>query len=164
MHKHLTHLFILGVTLAASGQAAAQDDEPAHDDNTRKCISVRSIRNTDIIDDRNILFHTSGKRVYHNILPRRCSGLAREDRFSYSTTIGSLCDLDTINVLHRDISGFRQGIACRIGLFHEITEEDAKALKEGPATQPQAKPLPMPTPKEIGVDEDGPDKEGIEKE
>ncbi|MGI9204270.1 MAG: hypothetical protein ACR2Q3_09680 [Woeseiaceae bacterium] len=134
--------------------ALAQDEEPERDDSTTSCISVRGIRSTDIIDDRNILFYMRGDVVYHNILSRRCPGLAREDRFSYRSTSSRLCDIDSINVLYRDARGMRPGAACGLGKFFKITREDAKALKEGPTEDPAPKPLPMPEPEEVGSEEE----------
>lgn len=154
MYKQMTKFSLLsllaGLTMPALA-AFAQDEEPVRDDSTTSCISVRSIRSTDIIDDRNVLFYMRGDVVYHNILSRRCPGLAREDRFSYRTASSRLCDIDSINVLYRDARGMRPGAACRLGKFFKITREDAKALKEGPTEEPPPKPLPMPEPEEIGV-------------
>ena len=154
----------MGVTMAAAMgvtiPAVAQDEDPVideADDSTRKCISLRTVRSTDIVDDRNILFHMRGDIVYHNILPRKCNGLAREDRFSYRTTVGRLCSNDLINVLYDDTFGMREGNACQLGVFYEMTREDAKAFKDAPEPEPQAEPLPMPAPQEVGADEEEPE-------
>lgn len=144
---------VIGLAMATL-PALAQDEEPTVDDGTTRCISIRSIRSTDIIDDRNVLFYMRGNVVYHNILSRRCPGLAREDRFSYKPSSGRLCDIDSINVLYRDARGMRTGAACGLGRFIKITREDAKALKEGPKEDPPPKPLPMPEPEEIGSEKE----------
>jgi len=88
------------------------------------------------VDDLNIIFYMIGSDTYHNILPRQCHGLKREGRFSYKTSTGSLCKQDTIRLL----------------LFHPISKEDAAALIDGPIEPPQAKPVPLPEPEEIGAD------------
>lgn len=160
MYKQIRKLLIMSAAMGVAIPAAAQDEDPVSDDvddGARSCISLRTIRRTEIIDDRNILFHMRGSTVYHNILPRQCGGLARENRFSYKTTIGRLCSLDLITVLYSDPFGLREGNSCQLGMFHEITREDAKALKEGLNTEPPANPLPMPAPQEIGVGEDEPE-------
>jgi len=157
MYKQMTKNVLLGLLAGLTFPALAayaQDEEPISDDNVTSCISVRSIRTTDIIDDRNILFYMRGDVVYHNILSRRCPGLAREDRFSYRTAASRLCDIDSINVLHSDARGMRPGTACGLGKFIKITREDAQALKDGPTENPPPKPLPMPEPEKIGAEND----------
>lgn len=157
MHKQIIKLAPLGVLLGLSVAAIAQDEqgsseeeELVYDDFTVECITLRSLRRTDVIDDRNVLFYMRGKTVYHNILPRPCGGLAREDRFSYQTNIGRLCRLDHIRVLYDDPFGMREGNRCSLGVFHKMDREDARALKEGLNAKPEAVPLPMPDPEEVG--------------
>lgn len=157
MHKQIIKLAPLGVLLGMSVAAIAQDEqrsseeeELVYDDFTVECITLRSLRRTDVIDDRNVLFYMRGKTVYHNILPRPCGGLAREDRFSYQTNIGRLCRLDHIRVLYDDPFGLREGNRCSLGVFHKMDREDARALKEGLNAKPEAVPLPMPDPEEVG--------------
>jgi len=158
MYKQIRKIVIMCVTLSVALPAAAQDDEATSDDVgdlSQSCVSTRSIRRTEVLDDLNILFYMNGKVVLHNILPRQCNGLAREDRFSYKTSIGRLCNNDMIRVLHSDPFspyGLREGVGCRLGKFHKITREDAAALKD-PAPAPQAGPLPMPEPQEVSADE-----------
>lgn len=150
--------FLLAVLAAGLAlPVAAQEEEPSYDDNARECINLRQLRRTEVIDDRNILFYMSGSVVYHNILPRQCGGLAREDRFSYQTSVGRLCRIDWINVLYDDPYGLREGSRCGLGLFHKITREDAKALKDEQERRgPEANPLPMPEPEEIGAPDEEP--------
>jgi hypothetical protein len=158
MHKHFAKILLLFLALAWETPVAAQEEEPAVDDaNNRRCLSIRRIRSTRIIDDRNMLFYTPGRVVYHNILRQPCNSLEREGRFSYQVTTGSLCSGDMIFVLHDDaFNGFRRGNACSLGIFHEITREDATALIEGKDARIEAVPLPMPEPEEIGSDKEVP--------
>ncbi len=148
------------VTPAAAQNEAPTDEavnKPVIDDSTERCISVRSIKRTEIIDDRNVLFHMRRKVVYHNILSHRCVGLAREGRMSYKTSSGRLCDNDSISVLQRDSFGLRAGIQCGLGMFHKMSREDAEALKEGSGKPPPSRPLPMPKPQEVGDAENDPE-------
>jgi hypothetical protein len=157
MYKQIRKLSGTAVALCIVIPAMAQEDEPIIDDvddDTRSCINMRTIRRTEVIDDRNILFHMRGQSVYHNILPRQCNGLARENRFSYSTTISSLCSLDSIRILYNGAFGLQEGPGCQLGKFHKISREDAKALAETPVNEPTANPLPMPDPQEVGIEED----------
>ena len=161
MYKQFAKLFfagfVAGFAVCFPGQILAQDEEPIDHDNTRNCIDLRSVRRTEIVDDRNILFHMRGSMVYHNILPHQCGGLARENRFSYKTSMRRLCDIDTIRVLYSDPFGLREGNVCQLGLFHEMTREDARAFKEGANRPTEAAPLPMPDPQEIGVEKKPPE-------
>ena len=165
MHKLIRNILLTSVALCVAIPALGQDDVPAAesteesdgekiDDLMRSCITLRSLRRTEIIDDRNILFRMRGRKIYHNILPSQCGGLEREDRFSYNSNLGRLCGGDMIRVLYSDsfsTIGVREGVGCRLGAFHLITAEDAEALKEAPLRQPTNIPLPMPSPQEVGV-------------
>jgi len=155
MYKRMNKLLIAGLLFAWTAPATAQDEEPVFDDESTDCIDLRRVRSTEIIDDKNILFHMTGKVVYHNILPRQCSGLAREDRFSYQVSINRLCRLDSIAVLYSGgTGGLREGNRCGLGLFHKITKEDAEAYKEHLERGPEAEPLPMPEPGEVDDEND----------
>lgn len=160
MYKQITFFLIVLAAAAFLRPANAQDDDAADveiGDESRNCIDLRSVRRTEVVDDRNILFHMRGSTVYHNILPRQCGGLAREDRFSYETTMGRLCSQDMIRVLYMDPFGLRDGNHCQLGVFHKISREDAKAFKEGASAPPAANPLPMPAPQEVGGDKTAPE-------
>ena len=156
MYKRLVKIVMLPVLLALALPAVSQEegqeaDAPVFDDGSRSCINTRRIRQTYIVDDRNVLFYMRGGVVYHNILRRACNGLEREGRFSYHTTGNQLCRLDTVNVLYDHPWGLREGIGCLLGDFHEISEEAADAMREAADEPPEAQPLPLPEPEEIGA-------------
>lgn len=156
MYRHMHKTMLAFVCMPLALTAVAQDEVPVDNADAVDCISLRDVRTTDIVDDRNILFYTRGDEVYHNILPRRCGGLASEDRFSYKTSMGRLCKIDMIRVLYDDPFGLREGNACGLGMFHKITKEDAKAIKEHARMGPQPTELPMPSPEDVGTDEEAP--------
>jgi hypothetical protein len=154
----IKRMHLLALSIAATGLLAVTPSladevvDEIDDINAKSCIRVRSLRSTKVIDDLNIIFYMVGSTVYHNILPRQCHGLAREDRFGYEARSGNLCDRDTIRILYQAGTRMQEGNACRIGKFHPITKEDADALKEKSNELPQAKPIPLPEPEEIGED------------
>jgi hypothetical protein len=121
---------------------SAQVDEEEFDRTPRRCLSTARIRQTDILDDRTILFYLRGNReVFRTYLPRECPGLERNDRFSYHTTNGQLCDVDTITVLEQFGAGLSPSFTCRLGDFIPITREEAEDLKlesEGEALKRKA--------------------------
>ncbi len=157
MHKHIRKILLTGALFCCAPPLVAQDEEPVFDADSRECIDLRQIRRTKVVDDRNILFYMRGNTVYHNILPRQCGGLSREERFSYETSIGRLCRLDMIRVLYDDPFGLREGNTCGLGLFHKMTVEDADAFRKEAHQKPVANPLPMPEPEEVGNPDTGED-------
>lgn len=159
--KFMLPCAVLAGALTAASLAIAQE-EPAEDmaeleATGERCIVTRRISRTKVVDDRTIIFYMrGGDTTYVNILPRPCNGLAREDRFSYQAQSSRLCDIDGIVVLYQAGTTLRGGANCRLGLFHEISREDADAIIEGPQ-KPPANPLPMPEPEEIGEPDEEPE-------
>jgi hypothetical protein len=135
----LTSLGVLTTVLllqASSPRAQGEEEIDFDFDRTpKKCITTSRIRDTDIIDDRTIVFRMRGNReVYRNYLPRECPGLERNDRFSHRTMNGQLCDIDTITVLEQFAGRINESFTCRLGEFIPITREEAEELeleKEG---------------------------------
>lgn len=138
-----------GLSACAGSPADEEPVDEVKDESLRRCINTRTIRTTKVMDDLNLLFYTRGKTVYLNRLPRQCHGLSREQRFSYRTTSGNLCNLDMIRILYRSGTGLQEGNACRLGYFREITEEDVEGMLERMHEPPKAKPLPPAEPEEI---------------
>ncbi|MFC3052689.1 hypothetical protein [Kordiimonas pumila] len=83
---------------------------------TRRCVSLNRLRDSIIIDDQTIFFRAPGKTAYVNRLPRKCSRLAVEERYSYSTSIGQLCRFDLITVLDSFGQSWNR---CGLGDFEE---------------------------------------------
>lgn len=141
-----------GVSLYPGMPSAAEED--LRDDAAevgRNCIDTRRISSTTVVDDQTIIFYMRGGDNYVNELPRKCPSLAREKRFSYRTSISRLCDVDMITVLYSMGPGLQRGPSCGLGKFRAISDEEAKALKAGPDTDIEAKPVPPAEPEEPGV-------------
>lgn len=104
------------------------------------CINVSRIRNTDVLNDREIVFYMHGSEIYVNQLPHRCSGLRMADAFSYKVRTSQLCHVDVIRVLDNFGGSVRQGVACGLGKFLPITEEQLVILRErGPVEDKDSK-------------------------
>lgn len=116
--------FALAFSVAMPGVAGAEDQKS----DAEHCVSLRRIDRTEIVDDRNILFHMRGDEVYLNRLPHKCPGLRSNDPLMYRSAIGQLCDLDIITILHDSGFGFRSGPSCGLGMFHPISETEAQQL------------------------------------
>ncbi|GJL92945.1 hypothetical protein [Hyphococcus sp.] len=84
------------------------------------CLMLRSIRDTDILDDFTMLVKASGK-TYLNEMSGRCSGLAREGRYVHRAAGSGMCQGDIIQVI--DSFGTMRG-SCSLGEFEELSEID----------------------------------------
>lgn len=83
------------------------------------CISTNRIRNTHVHDDYTIDFEMVDGKVYRQTLRFRCASLGFEERFAYQTTIGQLCNTDTITVLQS--GGGVPGPTCGLEQFVPVT-------------------------------------------
>lgn len=119
------------------------------DEDVERCISLRRIDRTEVIDDHNVLFYMRGGTIYRNQLPHRCPGLRHEKTFMYRTSLSQLCDLDVITVLYNHGFGFTPGSSCGLGRFHPITKDEIKALKRAPRDIKPEK-VPSAEPEEVG--------------
>jgi hypothetical protein len=139
----------LPVLLAGSAVTRA-DDEGTFNRTPHDCVITQSIARTEILDDQTIIFYMRGKNVaYRNDLPKKCPGLKRWDRFSYTVTAGRLCSIDMITVLENSVfgTGFDRGFTCRLGEFHPLSPEDIASLrseKEGGPRPDSVKTEPVP--------------------
>ncbi len=114
-----------------------------------RCIRVRSIRRTEVVDDQTIIFFMRNRDIYVNTMPRDCPQLVREDRFAYEARGGNLCDTDFITVLMQFGSRFEPGFTCRLGQFVPANQETVDmiiaAAQDGGATSPvSAEPVDLP--------------------
>lgn len=140
---------LMAVTLFLSGAALAQNDAAAEADTDEEqstaesltfdregesCVLTRAIDQTDIIDDRTIIFEMRGGDYYLNNLAHECRGLRFARGFAYSVTTGRLCSVDSITVL-------RRGNSCGLGTFYPITEEEVELLK-AEAEERRGRPRP----------------------
>ncbi len=151
MHKRVCILAAACLVLSLLPFASALA-EKVPEEGGERCVNMRTVSRTEIIDDPSILFYMRNGVIYRNYLPRRCSGLAREERFSYSTTVSRLCDMDTITVLYNHGVGLSSGPSCGLGKFYPISKDEAQALKETPALEPE--PLPPAEPEEPEIPEE----------
>jgi hypothetical protein len=138
---------LLGGALALPSlrYAVAQDDDaPEITAEPLKCLSMASIRSTKVVDDSTVLFFHGRGRVYVNRLERECVGLARNDKFTYEVHTGArharLCVTDSITVLERMGRGFN----CGLGLFEEISRDEADVLLAGPNRAVTSTPVELP--------------------
>jgi len=108
--------------------AAAEQEDPSlrwltnifeDRENARRCLYLRRLGQTEVLDDQNILFYMKGSQVYLNHLPHRCSGLRRAGAFLFRTSSNQICNVDMITKL---------GGSCRLGWFSPIEKDLARDL------------------------------------
>jgi len=145
---------LLNLPAAVPSMADEADEaDEVREEGPRNCLTTRRITKSIVVNDLNILFLVTGKTAYLNILPKQCKGLSRYRRFSYTTTAGSLCNLDTIHV----VSGSSYpGRSCVLGSFHPVDKADALAVMEKPPARPDAKSLPSAEVEDIIGESDDP--------
>lgn len=138
------NLIVLPLAFSITSAALADDEEESIDElGPERCVSVRAVRRPEIIDDRHIVFHASGKRMYLNRLPSNCLGLKRAGRISYEIS-NRLCANDRVNVLDSVGSRLRVGISCRLGHFQSISKEELDQLRDPTAVRPEQAPVKQP--------------------
>jgi len=133
MKDRLTTL-VLMMALAATmlGISALQRVQAEeHDSNAEHCIRLTNIDRTEVVGDYGILFYMLDDDIYLNKLPHRCPGLGMDKAFMYRSSVGQLCDLDIISLLDDMGFGLRPGVSCGLGMFHPVSEDEAKALASG---------------------------------
>jgi hypothetical protein len=153
MSKPLFMLILPACLMAANSSAVDEVDDDAGDSSIR-CINTRSLKTTEVVNDSNLLFYMTGKKVYLNVMPRECKGLSRERRFSYSTNGRSLCSSDAIRILTDSGGSLHQGKLCRLGRFYLTSKEEIAAARERGSEPPRAKPPAGAEVEEIGTEAD----------
>lgn len=130
-------LRVLPMMLLLAGPALAQPapqspsppaDAAAPAPQTRTCLPLAQIRDSNVVDGKTIDFHMRDGSVWRNRLPYSCPGLGIERAFSYSTSIPQLCHVDVITVVVQ--SGPRlPGATCGLGMFERLPPKPAKPAK-----------------------------------
>ncbi len=116
---------VASLALAGASLAASSADKLAQYQPTGKkisCVDTHYIRETDVIDNQNILFRTNGNKYYMNRLPNRCSGLKIQDGFSYTLRgLNKLCNVDVVTPVSTGAAVYGP---CPLGDFEEVTKVD----------------------------------------
>ena len=167
MYANLTAILLSLGALAWACESNAQEesDKDGVSGKTRNCVNTRRIRRTFIVDDRNLLFYLGTRTVLLNTTENQCAGLKREGRFSWISNSGVLCKGDGISGSHDPWGRTRPVATCQLGIFHQISREDADAMREPVVVAPASGPmpinesLPMPAPSEVSTDTEAGPKE-----
>ncbi|MFT4613708.1 MAG: hypothetical protein ACI9NT_000849 [Bacteroidia bacterium] len=125
-HTSIGRILACAMLLLALPLSAEEAKDAAMED--ERCISSTRIDNTEILDDRTIVFHMLGKGIYLNKLPHRCPSMRRHSTIAYKTQTSQLCRVDSITLL-QTAGGLSRGPTCGLGMFTPITKDELKALK-----------------------------------
>ena len=126
MNAPISALAALTISLALAGTAAPAAAKPKPDNlvpsgKAVSCVDLRSIRSTQVRDDRTIDFIMNGNKVYRNNLAHSCPGLGSEKRFLYKTSLSQLCSVDIIRVLYSS-PNLNPGAGCGLGMFQPMVK------------------------------------------
>jgi hypothetical protein len=112
----------MAILLLPGAAAIAAEQPPA--DETRNCLQLSQIRQTDVRNDRTIDFTLRDGSVWRSTLPFRCPQLGFERAFSYQTSISQLCRQDLITVIQQ--TGNQRGASCGLGEFQRQPRPPSK--------------------------------------
>lgn len=124
-------LWVTALLLSANVSWAQEAEHDGHDDAGIHCLRLSSIRESEIINNRHILFRLPGGKAYVNVLPRACPGLTRQTPFMYRTSLNELCDLDVITILDSIGFGMTPGASCGLGRFYPVDDADIEDIRKG---------------------------------
>jgi len=120
----VTAVVAAGCASSGSMQDDGMDNDYAGAEASR-CVDLRSVDRTEIVNDRTILFYMRDKSILQNRLSHSCPGLRRGQPYMFSVSINQLCDLDTITLLDEMAFGFMQGATCGLGTFTPVSADEA---------------------------------------
>ena len=115
---------LIALAIAAVAAPGGAKDRSSHipeaipTGKAQSCITTSRIRQSHVRNDWVIDFEMNGGQIYRNTLPFACSNLEFEQSFAYKTSVGELCSVDTITVLHSGGTG--AGPTCGLGEFQPV--------------------------------------------
>ncbi len=102
-----------------------------------RCIPVRSIRGSEVLDDQHVVFELPSKTYYLVQFQYKCHQLRRNSAIAYEPRGSQLCRMDDI----RAMDGFAPGSVgppCPIPGFYEVTGDQVALLRETLKAERQA--------------------------
>ena len=94
-----------------------------------KCIPARTIRRTEVLDDRHIVFELPSKKYYLVQFERACHMMRPDSTIIYEPRGSQLCHMDFVRV-YESFSPASIGPPCSIPGFYPVTAEQIVVLKE----------------------------------
>ncbi len=94
-----------------------------------KCIQSRSIRGTQVLDDRHVVFEMPSRKYYLVQFRHACHRLRPDVTITYESRGSQLCRMDFIRAFDSFTPG-SLGPPCSIPGFHPVTREQIALLKD----------------------------------
>lgn len=95
-----------------------------------RCLSTRTYRSVEVLDDRHVLFEGTGDRAWVNELRNRCIGLRPNETLAFKLRDNRVCDLDTFEAIDTSfLFVTRTSATCSLGRFTRVTPEQVEAIK-----------------------------------
>ena len=114
---------LLGCASSGDGYESAGDPVETR---SNDCFLQSSIRNYQVLDDRNLIVTGSGKRTYHIELANRAYGLRSSWSIGFRSRTGMICSTGSTLVMD---DGFgNQGSTVRLRSVRQITPDELEAL------------------------------------
>jgi hypothetical protein len=123
------HIILLAATAALTACASDADRVPQSQRTWTpqgepvSCINLRTVRSTNVPDDRTINFVINNNRMFRNDLPMACPGLGFNRAFKHNSRSGQLCSANTITVIQSG-AGAPRGATCGLGRFQPMVPTD----------------------------------------
>lgn len=120
--------FIAALAIAAPLTSALAEDKPAKElekynrtGQYETCLTSNRIRETQILNDKQILFRMNGDEAYL-AEPKNCPGLSRNLALSYDASINQLCNTTIITLLETSSPVPSRG-SCGIERFEKLEKK-----------------------------------------
>jgi len=118
---------LVALLLAAAPAFASQSEVP------ERCLQLSRLVDTEVLNNHQIVFETTGKHYYLNTLPYPCPTLRPDSVLLFRTSIDMVCDVDVVTLLDQFGWGMQPRASCGLGKFAPIDEGEFKQLKEAAA-------------------------------
>ena len=129
------------VAVMARSLAHAQDGAPGEEPElgvATPCLNHPMIRQTRVIDARNIAFFTRDGKIYNNQLPRQCPSLRRRSVVNYAIANSRICQGTQFQVMwEAGTNNFIPAFVCTLGTFVPVTQTQLEDLEQLTATEPR---------------------------
>ena len=117
---------------ALGGDASAQNGQDPDSDKARaaeQCLDHPTIRRTEVLNDRNIVFVTKNDGIYNSQLPRQCPSLRRNSLVNYAIANRQVCAGGQFQVLMQTgLGNYTPTFTCYLGTFVPIDEAESQTL------------------------------------
>jgi hypothetical protein len=114
-------------TSAALEALLAEEPKDSDYAEERRCLDPARVRDTEIVSETLIVFHTRPRGIWINQLEHPCENLERGATLVTESRSFGICELDTVRAFQP--GSLTGSVFCRLGRFGQITSEQLDVLK-----------------------------------